>query len=62
MRTKKEIQLLNLRQKYRDYLVFLGSLQIIPIAEYRQAFIRFQACNWAVQEYRAVQLVEKIAN
>lgn len=52
MRTRTEMDLLNLRQRYRDYLKYLRSRTVIPLEEYRKAYIRYEACNRVLIEYR----------
>lgn len=61
MRTRTEIELLNLRQRYRDYLQFLRSRPVVPLTEYKKAYIRFQACSQALTEYRIHYKIKDIA-
>lgn len=46
------MDLLNLRQRYRDYMKYLRSRTVIPLEEYRKAYIRYEACNQVLMEYR----------
>jgi hypothetical protein len=61
MRTRTEIELLNLRQRYRDYLNHLKSLAVVPLKEYSRVYIRFLACNVVLNEYRSKYKYKDIA-
>lgn len=61
MRTLTEINLLELRQKYKDYLCFLKALPIVPLQEFKRVYLRFQMCEMVLTEYRSIYKYKDIA-
>lgn len=61
MRTKTEIQLMTLRQRYFDAMAELRSAKTVDLRAFKFAFVMFKVCDFVLLDYRLNEKCRDVA-